>query len=132
MIVHRLDYATSGVVIFARNLESLKELHDQFRQRDKVHKVYSAVVSGRMDSFEGEIELPLGKDIERGPPFCRVTAPIGGDPGEAVNKYSRGKYSLTHWRLHQLGNDSSLLLLTPKTGRYSLSLSLTLLANYSN
>ena len=40
MIVHRLDYATSGVLVFARNDAALRDLHAQFR---KVHapKVYN-------------------------------------------------------------------------------------------
>lgn len=75
MIVHRLDYATSGVVIFARNPDSLKSLHNQFRVNGRIYKEYAAIVQGKVPSWEGEVELPLGKDLERGPPFCKVLPP---------------------------------------------------------
>ena len=66
MVCHRLDYATSGIVVFARNHDALKVLNAQFRERSKVYKRYSAIVSGIMDSYEGEIDLPLKKDGDRG------------------------------------------------------------------
>ena len=75
MIAHRLDYATSGVVIFARNPDALKSLHNQFRTGGQIYKEYAAIVQGRVSSWEGEIELPLGRDLERGPPFCTVLPP---------------------------------------------------------
>jgi 23S rRNA-/tRNA-specific pseudouridylate synthase len=105
MIVHRLDYATSGVVVFARNDDSLKALHTQLRQQ-RVYKAYVAVVSGRLSSFEGEIDLPLGKDPDRGPPFCRV------DPLSL-----KAKNSTTVWRAVAVGASNSLVRLRPATGR---------------
>jgi 23S rRNA-/tRNA-specific pseudouridylate synthase len=33
MIVHRLDHGTSGIVVFARNVEALRDLHAQFRTK---------------------------------------------------------------------------------------------------
>eukprot|EP00601_Ochromonadales_sp_CCMP2298_P000941 CAMPEP_0173174442 /NCGR_PEP_ID=MMETSP1141-20130122/3356_1 /TAXON_ID=483371 /ORGANISM="non described non described, Strain CCMP2298" /LENGTH=276 /DNA_ID=CAMNT_0014096569 /DNA_START=173 /DNA_END=999 /DNA_ORIENTATION=- len=105
MIVHRLDYATSGVVVFARNDDSLKALHTQLRQQ-RVYKAYVAVVSGRLSSFEGEINLPLGKDPDRGPPFCRV------DPLSP-----KAKISTTVWRAVAVGASNSLVRLRPATGR---------------
>ena len=60
MIVHRLDYATSGIVLFARTMDALKNLHSQFRDHKNMYKRYVAVVDGRFDSLEGEIDLPLG------------------------------------------------------------------------
>ena len=104
MIVHRLDYATSGVVVLARNLEALTILHKQFRNKHQVFKEYSAVVYGRPISMEGEINLPLGRDPHRGSPFQCV---------HAVD----GKPSLTLWTLQQFTKQQSLLRLRPITGR---------------
>jgi tRNA pseudouridine32 synthase/23S rRNA pseudouridine746 synthase len=105
MIVHRLDYATSGVVVFARNHNALKELHTQFRRKHNIYKRYSAVVQGKISlSTEGEIDLPLGKDPIRGPPLCRVDTEFG-------------KGSKTLWTLQERGRESSYVHLRPITGR---------------
>lgn len=84
-VVHRLDRDTSGVLLFARNDNALKKLHADFKDktRKKVTKRYVALVCGHWkgqsnDSIndciaidEGEIDLPLVRDLER-PPFMRV------------------------------------------------------------
>ena len=104
MIVHRLDYATSGVVVLARNLDALTALHRQFRIKQQVFKAYTAVVHGHPLSSEGEVDLPIGRDSLRGSPFQCVS------PEE-------GKASLTHWTLLRVTGHRSLLLLRPITGR---------------
>ena len=48
-IVHRLDRATSGVMICAKTIESYKYLQQQFSQR-KVKKTYYAIASGKFDT----------------------------------------------------------------------------------
>jgi tRNA pseudouridine32 synthase / 23S rRNA pseudouridine746 synthase len=106
MIVHRLDYATSGLVIFARNDHALTSLHTQFRQRNKVHKRYSAIVKGNVKYFDGEIDLPLGKQVEC-PPLCKV------DPFQ-------GKVSTTTWSLFGRHGGNSHIHLIPHTGRHVL------------
>jgi tRNA pseudouridine32 synthase / 23S rRNA pseudouridine746 synthase len=108
MIVHRLDYATSGLVIFARNDNALTSLHTQFRQRNKVHKRYSAIVKGNVKYFDGEIDLPLGKQVEC-PPLCKV------DP-------FHGKVSTTTWSLFGRHGGNSHIHLIPHTGRYVLDM----------
>lgn len=106
MIVHRLDYATSGLVIFARNDNALTSLHTQFRQKDKIYKRYSAIVKGTVKHFDGEIDLPLGKQVEC-PPLCKV------DPFQ-------GKVSTTTWSLFGRDGGRSHIHLIPHTGRYFL------------
>lgn len=61
LIVHRLDMATSGLLLFARNAEMQCRLSQLFRER-VVEKRYVAVVLGRMISDTGEINLPLISD----------------------------------------------------------------------
>ncbi len=57
-IVHRLDMATSGVMVVARNADSHRALSRQFEQR-AVSKCYQAIVWGRLRAEQGLIELPL-------------------------------------------------------------------------
>lgn len=57
-IVHRLDQATSGIVMFPLNYPCLKQLTHHFEAR-AIHKRYIAVVEGLVDADEGEINLPL-------------------------------------------------------------------------
>ena len=92
MVVHRLDRDTSGVFLMARNDDALRQLHSDFKDKTKggVSKRYEALVCGHWNNNvnelsssdhssvflpsatdEGEIDLPLVRDIER-PPFMRV------------------------------------------------------------
>ena len=61
---HRLDRNTSGIVIFAKNLPSLQQLLELFRERKDIEKRYTLLVRGTIDS-KGEINLPLIKDSEK-------------------------------------------------------------------
>lgn len=70
MIVHRLDMHTSGLVVFARKEEALKNLHTAFRDR-KVRKQYEALVCGSLVSNFGDVNLPLQRDPNSAP-FMRV------------------------------------------------------------
>lgn len=58
LIVHRLDMATSGLILFARGAEMQRELSRLFALR-LVSKRYVAVVAGRVVEETGEIDLPL-------------------------------------------------------------------------
>jgi len=60
-IVHRLDKDTSGLIIAAKNPDTLEYLSEQFRERS-VKKTYLAIVRGKLPSAEGEIEEPIGRD----------------------------------------------------------------------
>lgn len=57
-VVHRLDMATSGVVLFALNHTSQKHLGRQFERR-QIHKQYAALVQGEVTAQWGEVVLPL-------------------------------------------------------------------------
>jgi tRNA pseudouridine32 synthase/23S rRNA pseudouridine746 synthase len=65
-IVHRLDQATSGLMVFARTLAALRDLHAQFRA-GTVDKAYEAIVVGKLKQTSSEqtsfsIDLPLRAD----------------------------------------------------------------------
>ncbi len=58
---HRLDRNTSGIVVFGKNLSSLQELEELFKNKDQIKKVYQCLVVGKVTSSQ-EINLPLIKD----------------------------------------------------------------------
>jgi tRNA pseudouridine32 synthase/23S rRNA pseudouridine746 synthase len=71
MVVHRLGMDTSGLIVFARTENALRELNTRFRTR-KVTRKYEALVCGHVSADSGEITLPLMRDYEF-PPYMRVS-----------------------------------------------------------
>lgn len=103
-VVHRLDMATSGLLLFARGAEMQRRLSEMFRNRE-VSKRYCALVQGRPAADSGEIDLPLITDWPNRP-LQKVDLEIG-------------KPSLTRYRLteYDAGRNISRLELEPVTGR---------------
>jgi len=60
-IVHRLDKDTSGLMILAKNPQTLKKLQSLFKAR-KIRKSYLALVYGKFDKPTGEIKSLVGRD----------------------------------------------------------------------
>ncbi len=60
-IVHRLDKDTSGVLICAKNISTLRFLAQQFKDK-RINKVYIAIVKGNFNSFFGSIESFIDRD----------------------------------------------------------------------
>lgn len=60
-IVHRLDCATSGLMVLALSAEGHRELSRQFHDRE-IEKAYVALVYGALEFNEGEVRLPLMTD----------------------------------------------------------------------
>lgn len=104
-IVHRLDRATSGVMILAKNEDAQKHLQKQFAKRN-VKKTYLAVTSGELPEQDGLIDVP----IERNP-----KKPATFRPG------ANGKPAQTHFEVLHVTNDGqhdhSFIELKPYTGR---------------
>jgi tRNA pseudouridine32 synthase / 23S rRNA pseudouridine746 synthase len=104
LVVHRLDMATSGLMLFARGPGLQRRLSIAFAAR-QVGKGYVAVVDGRMPSERGCIELPLGADWPR-------------RPLQRIDKV-RGKPSRTDWQVLAVDEQAATtrLALQPLTGR---------------
>ncbi|MEP6877087.1 MAG: pseudouridine synthase [Burkholderiales bacterium] len=102
LVVHRLDMATSGLMLFARGVAAQRALSRAFAQRE-VHKRYVAIVHGHVAANEGEIDLPL----------------IADWPNRPLQKvdHALGKPSLTRWRVIGAAADRTRLELEPVTGR---------------
>jgi tRNA pseudouridine32 synthase/23S rRNA pseudouridine746 synthase len=103
LVVHRLDQATSGVLLFARGPHMQRALSAAFEAR-AVRKQYVAVVAGHLGQARGTIELPLSANW-----------PLR--PKQMVNA-AEGKPAITHYELiaHAPGGTSRVLL-RPLTGR---------------
>src|SRR5271169_1391835 len=63
-IVHRLDRATSGLMVVAKNDESHRKLAKQFSSRE-VHKTYLALVQGWPKQDHGTIRTSISRDAQR-------------------------------------------------------------------
>lgn len=75
LIVHRLDMATSGLILLARGAEMLRRMNLAFEQR-VVGKRYVALVHGHVGAGSGEIDLPLASDEARRP--RQIVDPVAG------------------------------------------------------
>ncbi len=102
--VHRLDMATSGLLLFARGAAMQRALSVMFEAREVI-KHYEAVVEGQVEHDAGEIALPLLADWPR-------------RPRQQVDRL-RGKPSLTLYRVLQrdAATHTTRLALQPLTGR---------------
>ena len=65
-VAHRLDMATSGLLVAAKSMELYKELQRQFAGRE-VKKEYTAILDGVPVDGEGVIDLPLAADYDNRP-----------------------------------------------------------------
>lgn len=104
-IVHRLDRATSGVMICAKTPEALSWLQKQFSTRN-VKKTYLALIEGLIENKEAMIDLPIERNPKQ-PQRFRV--------GHS------GKSAQTHYKvIKEFEHDKkaySLVELKPITGR---------------
>jgi len=102
LIVHRLDQATSGLLLFARGADAQRELSADFAQR-RIGKRYVAIVAGDLASDDGFIDLPLAADWPN-------------RPRQQVD-HARGKPSQTRWRVLAREHGTTRVALEPLTGR---------------
>ena len=105
-VVHRLDMATSGVLLLSKDAFTYKEMQRLFAMR-KVKKRYVAVIEGVPQNKEGEISLPLLADYNN-------------RPAQKVD-FEKGKEAITFYKVleskKEEGKTLSRILLIPLTGR---------------
>ena len=108
LVVHRLDMATSGLMVFGRGIEAQRRLGRSFAER-QASKRYIAIVDGCPPDSAGTIDLPLGADWPN-------------RPRQQVDRV-HGRPSLTHYRRASAPTSASerpggtRLELEPVTGR---------------
>jgi len=133
LTVHRLDMATSGLMLFARGAAMQRCLSRMFRERE-VKKRYVALVAGKIEPIyvnsspflvprskkEQTFFLPPGEGWEGD--WSEVNLPVIADwPNRPLQKIDvvKGKHSLTRYRLLEFNTDAdtSRIELEPVTGR---------------
>ena len=102
MIVHRLDMATSGLLLFGKTPEVYKKLQAQFIKRN-VKKRYIALLDGVLSEDSGSIDLPLRGDLHNRP--------------NQIVCYDHGKPAKTHWEVIERKDNKTLVYFYPITGR---------------
>jgi 23S rRNA pseudouridine955/2504/2580 synthase len=111
-LVHRLDRETSGILLVAKRRSALKNLQDQFRERE-TGKTYLALVLGQWPANKRVLDKSLAKYLLPGK---------GGEEGERRVKVVAkddpdAMPSLTLVKVREATPDYSLLEVTIKTGR---------------
>ncbi len=100
--VHRLDRETSGILLIARDLQTYRQLSQQFQQR-QVGKVYEALLSGIVTADRGAIALPLWGNPENRP-YQQVD-------------WQYGKPSMTRFQVIESEGNCTRVEFMPLTGR---------------
>ena len=143
LIVHRLDQATSGLVIMARSLAVQRQLSQAFAER-QIQKRYIAVVAGQLGIdhlLSAACNSPFARDAEQQPPPGEGVAPLQGGSRTAaqgvwntvdlpiaadwerrplrVINAETGKSSQTQWQAlaYDPEKAQTRVLLKPLTGR---------------
>lgn len=102
LIVHRLDMATSGLLLAAKTKEVHQHLQAQFETRS-IKKRYTAILEGLPAAKEGEIRLPLCPNLLH-------------RPLQSVD-FEHGKPAVTRYQVLQSLNNRTLVAFYPLTGR---------------
>lgn len=102
MIVHRLDMATSGLLIIAKSKRIHQNLQAQFKNRS-IKKCYIALLDGLVPQDRGTIELPL------------CLSPL--DRPRQMVHHEHGKPAITDFQVLERKNNRTRIALYPRTGR---------------
>ncbi|MCD9514969.1 RluA family pseudouridine synthase [Photobacterium carnosum] len=102
LIVHRLDMATSGLIVIALTKDTHKALQQQFINRT-AEKRYVALLDGIVEQDCGEINLPMRVDLD--------------DRPRQLVCYEYGKPALTKWQVLERKDGKTKVYYYPKTGR---------------
>ena len=102
-IVHRLDKATSGLLLVAKDNKTHAVLAKQFK-KSKIKKRYVALVEGNVEFDEGVVDVPLGRDLNH-------------REKRSVQFDDSAKEATTYYQVLKRATNKTLIALFPKTGR---------------
>lgn len=102
MIVHRLDMATSGLLLIAKTKDVHKHLQAQFRDR-AIKKRYTALLEGNIKENTGVIDLPI--------------CPSPTDRPRQIVSTEHGKPAITRYEVIEHRKGRTLVSFYPLTGR---------------
>lgn len=103
-LVHRIDKDTTGLLVIAKNSETMSNLGYQFKKHT-VHRRYIALVWGNIEEDEGTIIANVGRNLR----FRKIMA--------AFPDGDYGKEAITHYKVLERFNYVTLLELRLETGR---------------
>lgn len=102
LMVHRLDFATSGILVITKTKEAHKQLQEQFANRT-IEKRYIALLKGRVEKESGIVDLPLSLNhLDR--------------PHQMVD-YEQGKSAVTRYQVLEYSEGTTRIAFYPLTGR---------------
>ena len=102
LIIHRLDMATSGILLLAKTKAAHKYIQFQFIHR-QIQKTYVALLDGIINENSGTIDLPLRTDID--------------DRPRQLVCFDHGKPAQTEWNVLSRENGKTRVQFHPITGR---------------
>jgi len=102
LIIHRLDMATSGLLILSKTKEANKRVQAQFIERT-MKKRYVAILEGNIKEDEGVIELPMRQDFN--------------DRPKQLVCFETGKPAKTRFKVIERTNNTTRVSFYPITGR---------------
>ena len=102
LIVHRLDMATSGIMLIAKTKTVHEQLQKQFKERT-IHKEYVALLEGVIKQSHGMISLPIRSDYLNRP--------------YQVVDFQKGKSAVTDYQVIGIKDSTTRIRLLPHTGR---------------
>ena len=104
LLVHRLDFGTSGIMLVALSKEVVKALNQQFSNRE-VTKTYEAVLHGDVLEDQGVLDFPISKGEFPRQQVCYTTGKPSQSEYEVLARYGRStrvSYKPLTGRTHQL------------------------------
>ncbi|MDC3252862.1 RluA family pseudouridine synthase [Crocinitomicaceae bacterium] len=102
MIIHRLDMATSGILILSKTKKANKKIQEQFIKRT-IKKRYVAILEGNVMKDNGTIELPIRQDFN--------------DRPKQLVCYEYGKSAKTQYKVLKREKNRTHIYFYPITGR---------------
>ena len=100
-IVHRIDKDTTGLLVVAKNDFAHVKLQEQLKDKTMYRKYY-ALVYGKVDSNEGVIDAPIGRDVKDRQKMAVVKT---------------GKEAITHFRVIESFKNYTFIECRLETGR---------------
>jgi 23S rRNA pseudouridine955/2504/2580 synthase/23S rRNA pseudouridine1911/1915/1917 synthase len=103
--VHRLDRSTSGVIVFARDEQTHKQLSQLFEER-QTEKIYFGLVHGNLEPLQGRIEEPI---MQHPSGYSKMLVHAKGKPSlteydviESFKLFTWVKFKIYTGRTHQI------------------------------
>lgn len=112
-LVHRLDRATSGCLLIAKDRKTLTQLHEALRE-GRVQKRYLGLMCGAWDGGAQRVDLPLGRAQRNGEKLIQTD--LGGKaavtwfyPRRQFNAHLLADIDIDTGRMHQIRVHASAL-----------------------